>query len=300
MSESPAWLQKNWQSLHRAIRNKKIASGYYFWGEKGIGKIGFAKTFARALLCQHALASEKCDCQGCHLFLADTHPDALTLTLEAKQSIGIEQVRNMLAKANLTASMHARKVVLIYPADALTLAAANSLLKGVEEPSKNTVYILVTDSQSALPATLRSRLQCIHLSSPSAEQAYDYLKAHYDASLLKQAQSITQNNFYLTKTILDSEVCDIWLNCPQYLRDYLANKLSLSALMASFTKLPLSALLAWLSEYYVRGYREQPKASSVIWQNLMRALQISQESNSVNSQLLLEALCITWHNSVNG
>lgn len=92
------------------------------------------------------------------------------------KEISITQIRALADFSALTAYRHGLRVALIYPADAMNSAAANALLKTLEEPSGQFVFLLVTDAPHRLPATLRSRCRVWQLASPSFHQAQDWLE----------------------------------------------------------------------------------------------------------------------------
>ncbi|HJP03813.1 MAG: hypothetical protein QGH46_09670 [Gammaproteobacteria bacterium] len=110
------------------------------------------------------------------------HPDFVALEFEEKKNskekktlIGIDQVRELIEFLELTSHGPAGRVAVIYPADAMTLKAANSLLKTLEEPPAGAVIVLISESLARLPATVVSRCQRIRVPLPPATQALDWL-----------------------------------------------------------------------------------------------------------------------------
>ncbi len=124
---------------------ERPAPGYVFFGPDGVGKRGLAEAFIRGVLAHPE-----------PLPLV-AHPDFLALTSATGTSMKVEEVRQFVEQLHQTSARGGRRVALILEADQLTEAAANALLKDVEE-SRKVVYVFVTDQFSALPATLRSRL----------------------------------------------------------------------------------------------------------------------------------------------
>ncbi len=103
-------------------------------------------------------------------------PDFASIGPEAgKRHIAIEQIRGLIDFLQLTAHRGGRKVALVYPVEALTVAAANSLLKTLEEPPGQSHLVLVGHVPGRLPATIRSRCQQVRLSSPPASLACAWL-----------------------------------------------------------------------------------------------------------------------------
>lgn len=131
-------------------------------GPAGTGKARFARLLARALLCERRLSDgQPCAaCAPCLLCRAGTHPDLTEIRLDGDSKvIKVDQIRALKEFMGLTG--RGSKVALIDPADRMNLAAANSLLKTLEEPSAGALLMLIASCPSALPATVRSRCQSI-------------------------------------------------------------------------------------------------------------------------------------------
>jgi DNA polymerase-3 subunit delta' len=108
----------------------------------------------------------------------DHHPDLYYLTpAPEKRATSIEQVRDAISALALTSHEGIAKVLIVDPAESLTLAAANALLKTLEEPTPNTYFFLVSHQPGILPATVRSRCQVLSLLPPPTEVALDWLVA---------------------------------------------------------------------------------------------------------------------------
>ncbi len=104
------------------------------------------------------------------------HPDLRWVSpIEDKKTIGIEQVRDLVGDLSLTAYAGSGKVAVIEPANAMTINAANSLLKTLEEPPGDALLILVADRIGRLPATIFSRCQRINVGLPNHAEALDWL-----------------------------------------------------------------------------------------------------------------------------
>lgn len=173
------WHQANWERLQDARNKGRLPHALLLTGAEGIGKHPFAKRLAQSLLCnQPAADGEPCgNCQGCHLFRAGTHPDyTLIEPEEPGKAIKIDTIREFTGKEGLTSQAGGYKVIIFEPADALNVAAANSLLKTLEEPVPWTVMILITSKPGRLPATIRSRCQKILFSTPERATAESWLK----------------------------------------------------------------------------------------------------------------------------
>jgi DNA polymerase-3 subunit delta' len=173
------WHQPLWKGLQRALRANRLPHALLLEGRRGLGKQRFAKAFSHGLFCENRAGTGEpcCRCRACSLFQAGTHPDFSYLEPEEGSSeIKIDAVRSVCARESLTAAVGAYKIIVLHPADALNKAAANSLLKTLEEPARGTVLMLVTDRPSRLPATIRSRCQALKFRPPPREQAREWVK----------------------------------------------------------------------------------------------------------------------------
>ncbi len=146
-------------------------------GPRGTGKHALALHFAQALLCEAWPGSDglACgECAGCRYAVAGQHPDFMRLellqvdseegTLVAVETIGIDRVRALTEFVQLTSHRQQAKVAVIAPAERMQAAAANALLKTLEEPPPGTYLILVSDQPGRLPPTILSR--CRKLAAP--------------------------------------------------------------------------------------------------------------------------------------
>lgn len=189
------WQESLWREL---IGNQAgLSHAQLLHGQAGIGKRDFAEALARALLCESPTASgHACgQCVACGWLTAGTHPDFRVLQpdSEAEDSdtpaaegataekgkkqtlITIAQVRELIDAINLTSSRGGKRVILIHPAESMNVNAANALLKTLEEPQPNTMFILVSHQMPKLPATVRSRCLKIAMPVPSRQQAQEWL-----------------------------------------------------------------------------------------------------------------------------
>ena len=176
------WMQAEWQALIDRVSAGNLPHALILHGLRGLGKQQFAQDFAQYLLCEQPRDQQPCQaCRACQQYQANTHPDFLKLEPEeAGKSIKIDQIRELVGQLGL-ASHHGRyRVAILNPADALNPAAANSLLKSLEEPPAQTVLILVTHRLSSLLPTIRSRCQHIHFHKPALGQAQDWLNNNHN------------------------------------------------------------------------------------------------------------------------
>ncbi|MGD9603708.1 MAG: DNA polymerase III subunit delta' [Gammaproteobacteria bacterium] len=193
------WQSEAWQKLCHARRATRLGHALLLTGRPGIGKGAFAREFAQVVLCEDAgegLAA--CGrCRSCQLFLAGNHPDLRSvLPLEDADSLGIDQVRELGAFFALKAHYGRAKIALLEPADRMTRAAANALLKLLEEPPSLGMFLLVAHQVDQLPATIRSRCQRVALDRIDPSQAQRWLAAQaagQDAAAVRDALALAHH-----------------------------------------------------------------------------------------------------------
>lgn len=142
--------------LSRALANGRVAHAYLFTGPDGIGKRLMAMALARAIVCEEQRGCG--NCLACRKIDHQNHPDLHILEPDGK-SIKIEQIRSFQKELNLKPLEAPRKICMIEQADAMTVGAANALLKTLEEPRGDTLLVLLSAQPNLLLETIRSRCQ---------------------------------------------------------------------------------------------------------------------------------------------
>ncbi|MGB9671295.1 MAG: DNA polymerase III subunit delta' [Halothiobacillaceae bacterium] len=172
------WLEPLFEQLAALAREARLPHALLLAGPEGVGKGRLARRLAQAVLC-HAPGpgGQPCDqCASCRPFLAGAHPDFTQLEPdEPGKPIKVDAVRDFCAALQLTSQFSHGKVGILEPAEAMNLAASNSLLKTLEEPPAGTLIILVTAQPSRLPVTVRSRCQRWTVGVPEREAAAAWL-----------------------------------------------------------------------------------------------------------------------------
>ena len=165
------WQEEEWKKLYVLLKQHRMPYGIILRGSVGIGKFRLASCLARAIVCKNPEKTTGLSCgmcSGCSLYKAGVHPDTqLIIPEEGKLGITVEQIRNVVSYSTLSRHAAQTKVCIIAPAESLTIAAQNTLLKTLEEPPGNMVFLLVNHIGDHLLATVRSRCWLLTLSTPA-------------------------------------------------------------------------------------------------------------------------------------
>ncbi len=159
-----------------SIRKERVAHAYLFEGQKGTGKKEAALLFAKRLFCLANVYDEPCEaCVNCRRIQSGNHPDVHLVSPDGN-SIKKQQIEQLQEEFTKTAVESSRKLYIIEHADQMTVQAANSLLKFLEEPSAKTVAILLTEQLHRILPTIVSRCQVISFHPLPTERIYAYLQ----------------------------------------------------------------------------------------------------------------------------
>lgn len=173
------WLEKPWVQLQALVNAEKAPPGLLIHGPRGLGRLKFARQIAQLRLCEHPDREVRpCgQCRACHQVAAGSHPDLLQIEWEGGPSlIKVEAVRELCRRMALTAEGRGGRIAIVYPAERLSSASANALLKTLEEPQLGSIVILISRSVGALPITILSRCQRLRIRPPDPTQAIAWLK----------------------------------------------------------------------------------------------------------------------------
>jgi DNA polymerase-3 subunit delta' len=179
------WLKAPLETLEQAFTSGRLGHAWLLTGPRGIGKLNLALAFGASLLGTRGNSPP----QNLEATLAglamrqrhdpsDRHPDLHWLQPEAdKLTIGVEQIRSMSQALSLKGFGGRAKVVVMEPAEAMTTAAANALLKTLEEPTPSTYLLLISHQPGRLMSTVRSRCQTLIVKAPARDEAAQWLSS---------------------------------------------------------------------------------------------------------------------------
>lgn len=210
--------------LENAMRQDRLPAAFLFAGPQGIGKSTIARKVAKALNCEQESFASCNQCSSCVRIEKNQFPDVHTLAGEESGPIKIEHVRQLQQNMNLRAFEAKKKVCIIDPAHCLTPEAGNALLKILEEPPKDSLFILITSKPAFIPQTIISRCQMLkfyplqrsvleemlvkdhHLNKPLAHFLAYFCEGRIGSALaLKESQILSYKNKLINDFVLSRD-----------------------------------------------------------------------------------------------
>ncbi|WP_375739630.1 DNA polymerase III subunit delta' [Pseudomonas boanensis] len=251
MAEVYPWQEGLWSQLAGRPRH---AHAYLLHGPAGIGKRAMAERLMAFLLCQSPDRLQACGrCKACMLLSAGTHPDAFVLEPEeADKAIRVDQVRELVGFVVQTAQLGGRKVVLLEPAEAMNLNAANALLKSLEEPSGDTVLLLISHQPSRLLPTIKSRCVQQACPLPSESQSLTWLGAALPGLSPEERHELlvlAGGSPLSAKRLEEQSVRQQRADVVDGVKKLLKQQVGASQLAEGWNAVPLILLFDWFSEW---------------------------------------------------
>ncbi len=304
------WMREQYEWQIAQIVKQRYSHANLYIGARASGTEELALAISRFLLCLAQPDARPCgECKSCILLQKDGHPDLHILkTEEGSTTIKIDAVRGVLHSISQTSQLGGAKVVLIMAPEEMNENSANALLKGLEEPSDNTFFLLVSYEPSRLLATIRSRCVSLSIAKPSRRQALDWLEQNgiRDAELmlteaggapLIAAQWNRGQMFEQRQLILDS------------LQALVADSSALTKCAKDLSALDVKFLVEQLVSWVQNAVRVQSGGASFnefdkhlarvdsrlifdLYDQLLRKRRMLNSGSNPNSQLLLEELLL--------
>ena len=242
------WQQQQWSYLSKILAADKFPHALLFTGPAGTGKTIFAVEYAKKLLCEKEENKACGQCHSCQVFSANTHPDYINVApAEDGKQIGVDVVRQLIEKLSTTSQFGGKTVAIIENAEQLNRNSANALLKTLEEPTPNTVLVLISSFPHRLLPTIRSRCLQLNFAVPEEATALDFLRD----------QNIDEAGLYLklahgsplkAAAMAQSELAD---QRKSLLKNMIktARGQAISLAMKEIEKIPLKPLLDWCIDF---------------------------------------------------
>lgn len=260
------WLEPPLQALLDQRRNPHHA--LLIQGHEGLGLPQLAKAFATALMCENPIkvgefTGHACkQCASCGLMAADNHLDYFPLSPESEDSLSatetntdktaalstqikVEAVRALIDSLAVTSHRNIRRVIVVDPADALNSIAANALLKVLEEPPENVVFLLLSSRPGRLLPTIRSRCRLFVVTTHSVrENAIAWLKEQGVSHAQALLEASRGAPLEAQKLAVEFDTLDINTRSKAWI------EANLSQVLATAQGLKRPDLKAWLGWWY--------------------------------------------------
>ncbi|MCQ4248852.1 DNA polymerase III subunit delta' [Pseudomonas stutzeri] len=298
------WQADLWQLL---AGRRQHAHAYLLHGPSGIGKRALAERLMALLLCQQPMPSGACGrCKGCLLLAAHTHPDHYILEPEeADKAIRVDQVRQLVGFVSQTAQLGGRKVVLLEPAEAMNLNAANALLKSLEEPAGDTVLLLISHQPSRLLPTIKSRCVQQRCPLPDRQQSLDWLAARLpelSAERREELLSLAASSPLAALQLYGQGVLEARVQVVDGVKKLLKRQQSPSQLAEAWNPLSLILILDWFCEWahLVLRYRMTGDEEGLGSADMQKVIQYLAQKSSLSALLALQEWLLSHRQKVLG
>ncbi|MFD1672308.1 DNA polymerase III subunit gamma/tau [Agrilactobacillus yilanensis] len=261
------------KTLKNAIMTQQTSHAYLFAGPRGTGKTSAAKIFAKAINCPNQKDGEPCNtCDICKAITEGTLNDVIEI--DAASNNGVEEIRNIRDKAKYAPTSAAYKIYIIDEVHMLSTGAFNALLKTLEEPPANVVFILATTEPYKIPATIISRTQRFDFKRITAQDSYQRMQyileqkqIEFEPAALKLVARASEGGMRDALSILDQVLSfsdnkltvDNVLNVTGDL-----SQTQVDRLMTTIAQQDTSSSLATLQEVLTEGKDEQQFVEDLI------------------------------------
>ena len=281
------WQEEQWQQWLKAQQLARMPHALLLTGMAGVGKTAFADAMTAALLCQKKINTFACGaCHACLQFKARVHPNVIWVEPEKPTAaIKVDQIRALNEFIQQSSLQGEYRVAIITPADNLNLAAANALLKTLEEPASGALILLIHHQRLPLLATIKSRCQRLSFPTPNRQQALAFLKGQHaivdHALLLRLAQGAPLAALQYQEELPARDMVFKTLN--QLLQKQMDSIGAAAALTAFDLDWVLLQLLTWLQD--VIGLQLERPTDELCNIDQVTALQMAAQTFSVQHWL---------------
>jgi len=312
MTDLYSWQQSLWQQFASLKQQQRIPHAILLTGVDGLAKNAFSQHITKSVLCLSPHDSQQAcgQCHSCQVFDAGSHPDHIEIKPEEiGKQIKIEQIRQLIEKQQLTPTVSKWKTVVISPAYSMNVNANNSLLKLLEEPQQNTLFVLITSKPEQTPITVKSRCQTFHMATPAFSDALTWLENNSSYN----ADDITTKILKLAKgaplaaiDILNEQGSETYQQIEQDFNAMLTAYISPIELAANWQKYNLSQLMNQLQyslqDRIVNNQLVTDKPASLehqskrYWQIMdciVDTTKLLSSPNNLNKALLIEDFIVT-------
>lgn len=295
--------EKNKKILENSIKNRNILHSYIFVGKSGIGKMLFAKEFAKAILC--TAENKPCNkCKSCLEFDNLNNPDINIITLDKdKLTIKIEQIREMIRKTFEKPIVSDKKVYIINESDLMTPQAQNSLLKTLEEPQDYITIILIAKNDNMFLPTIKSRCTKVSFNKLEDEEVKQILKQKHNYTninntILKIADGSVEKAISLMESEYNYEnIYDIFSNIEKSnMLNFINNKEKIFT-----SKENVNEILEYINIIFLNKIKEN-NFNKGNYTNCIKTVEETKErlSKNNNYDMTLDRFLMTVWEEING
>ena len=303
------------EHFRKTITANHLSHAYIFTGQDGVGKTLLAKEFSKAISCTEN-KDDSCNlCHNCIRIEKNNHPDIYWIDIEEKAKfIKIENIRNLQHSVRLSPVESDYKIFIIKEADRMNEEASNCLLKTLEEPSGDTILILVSDAPARLLPTIRSRCRQMAFPVPERSLALNWLQVMISDDTQAVACLDEMGGRPLAaKALFEQDGLALRRHCDEALTSWAAGQKTLSETSELLLERELEFLLDWLTQRFHSLFRSamvgQEDQLTTPWRQwvtrpatrislqLDAALEMRaqlQRGVALNKRLALETFLINW------
>ena len=205
MHNHPIWLNKYTDSLSK----EKLHHAYLFYGREGLGKRNLLIDIGNAILCENIDLVSCGECKSCKLRMSANHPDLHTVKIEeGKKNLSISQIISLRKKIYESSFLGKNKVISIPNIESMSRDASDATLKILEEPPKDTFFIMSTNFIHQVPSTIRSRSIEVGITAPTFDECHAWLSESYSENI-NLAIELSNNRPFIARDLLDLDLLEL-------------------------------------------------------------------------------------------
>lgn len=316
------WLASQWSLLMERHQQERLPHAILFTGVAGVGKSHLARLLGASLLCQRPVSNLPCGkCHACSMLAAGSHPDMFiaspgfgeeaggsegdegpsrsrkskSKTAKPSRQIKMDCIHALIEFTHHASHQGGRRVIILEPAEAMNISAANALLKTLEEPGQGIHIILVAHQASRLLATVRSRCQVWLCPVPPVDIAESWLATHVSKERARFALQITGGAPLRALQAIEAGDDVSCQSLHQTLRAVQEGQTGWLEAGESVAQIDPLRVVEWWWLYLHQQCRQMPHAPDLAFADqLTMAYRRLQGTANPNPRLLLESLLIDW------
>ncbi|EGU55909.1 DNA polymerase III subunit delta' [Vibrio nigripulchritudo ATCC 27043] len=242
------WLQTTWEHWQALLRNDRVTGALLCHAHSGLGAEQLASKFGEALVCVNSDDDACGFCHSCDLSKSGSHPDIHQISPEKEgKTISVDQIRQANRWALESSQLGGKRLIVIAPAEAMNESASNALLKTLESPAENCVFLLLTGDKHQLLPTIVSRCQQWDIVQPDQQQAMSWLNQNSDKPVSELALKLTHGAPLSAQAFVESGSEKVFLEMTHVLVEQLSEPIpSFGQVWKSLKDAPVERL-GWLS-----------------------------------------------------